>query len=476
MERTFGLREQNGGSKISTGVVWKPQEKQIAFMRRTEDEVCYGGAAGGGKSEALVIEALRQVGIPHYRALIVRKSYPELSALIDKSFTYYPSAFPGARYNAQEHVWRFPSGAKISFGSMYNKRDKNKYQGRNFDFIGIDELTHFTYDEFEALRSRNRPQGPGTRVYMRMTCNPGGVGHGWVKERYIAGKEPLKRYVREVAIEGKRYAVSSCFVPATVFDNPSLLDNDPDYVARLGTLPEALKKALLYGDWDSFSGQVFTEFRDDAAHYIDRRFTHVIAPFEIPNTWRRYRSFDFGFSRPFSVGWWAADPDGRLYRYRELYGCTGEPNCGVQWSPDVIAAKIKEIEDKYESGRTIFGVADPAIWDDSHGSAGSIVSQMERFGVVWEKGKHDRMAGKMQLHRRFRFGEDGRPYLYVFNTCKAFIRTVPALCYDELDVEDVDTKAEDHVYDETRYMCMVNPISAPVAQEQKEYVYNPLGD
>ena len=265
-------------------------------------------------------------------------------------------------------------------------------------------------------------------------------------------------------------------MPATVFDNPSLLDNDPDYVARLGTLPEALKKALLYGDWDSFSGQVFTEFRDDAAHYIDRRFTHVIAPFEIPNTWRRYRSFDFGFSRPFSVGWWAADPDGRLYRYRELYGCTGEPNCGVQWSPDVIAAKIKEIEDKYESGRTIFGVADPAIWDDSHGSAGSIVSQMERFGVVWEKGKHDRMAGKMQLHRRFRFGEDGRPYLYVFNTCKAFIRTVPALCYDELDVEDVDTKAEDHVYDETRYMCMVNPISVPVAEEQKEYIYNPLSD
>ena len=241
MERTFGLREQNGGGKISTGVVWKPQEKQIAFMRRTEDEVCYGGAAGGGKSEALVIEALRQVGIPHYRALIVRKSYPELSALIDKSFTYYPSAFPGARYNAQEHVWRFPSGAKISFGSMYNKRDKNKYQGRNFDFIGIDELTHFTYDEFEALRSRNRPQGPGTRVYMRMTCNPGGVGHGWVKERYIAGKEPLKRYVREISIEGKNYSVSSCFVPATVFDNPSLLDNDPDYVARLGTLPEALK-------------------------------------------------------------------------------------------------------------------------------------------------------------------------------------------------------------------------------------------
>lgn len=460
---------------MDTSVIWKPQPKQIEFMRRTEDEVLYGGAAGGGKSDALVVEALRQVHIPHYRALILRKSFRELSTLIDKTRMYYPLAYPGAKYNGTEHVWTFPSGAKIRFGSMYSKRDMHKYQGLNFDFIGIDELTHFTYEEFEEIRSRNRPQGEGTRVYMRMTCNPGGIGHAWVKQRYVAGKEPLRTYERKVLVNGTEYRITSCFVPATVFDNDALLQNDPYYVARLATMPEAKKKALLFGDWDSFSGQVFGEFRDCPEHYMDRKYTHVIAPFDIPPSWRRYRSFDFGYSKPFSVAWWAADRDGRLYRYRELYGCTGEPDKGVAWDPDRIAEKIREIEDKYEPDRrSILGVADPAIWDDSRGSQGSIVHQMERHGITWEKGKHDRMAGKMQLHRRLAFDENGLPGMYVFDTCKAFIRTVPSLVYSELDVEDVDTKGEDHVYDESRYLLMLNPMEETVKAAPKPYVYHPL--
>ena len=157
-------------------IVWKPQPKQAAFMRRCEDEALYGGAAGGGKSDALVIEVLRQVDVPHYRGLIVRKTYPQLSELIDKTMQYYRPAFPKARYNASSHVWTFPNGAKIYFGSMFRTQDKYNYQGQQYDFIGFDELTHFTWAEYSYLMSRNRPNGPGTRVYTRATANPGGVG------------------------------------------------------------------------------------------------------------------------------------------------------------------------------------------------------------------------------------------------------------------------------------------------------------
>ena len=153
--------------RYKRSIVWKPQPKQAAFMRRCEDEALYGGAAGGGKSDALAIEALRQVDVPHYRGLIVRKTYTQLSELIDKTMQYYRLAFPKARYNASSHVWTFPSGAKIYFGSMFRTQDKYNYQGKAFDFIGVDELTHFTWEEYSYLMSRNRPTGPGTVVYMQ---------------------------------------------------------------------------------------------------------------------------------------------------------------------------------------------------------------------------------------------------------------------------------------------------------------------
>ena len=155
-------------------IVWKPQPRQLEFMRRPEPEALYGGAAGGGKSDALVIEALRQVHIPHYRALILRKTYPQLSDLVDKSQRYYLRAFPEAQYNATSHVWVFPSGAKIYFGSMQHTKDRTNYQGKAFDFIGFDELTHFEWEEYSYMMSRNRPTGPGTRVYLRPPPTPAG--------------------------------------------------------------------------------------------------------------------------------------------------------------------------------------------------------------------------------------------------------------------------------------------------------------
>lgn len=441
-------------------VVWTPQQRQFDFLRRSEFEALYGGAAGGGKSDALLAEALRQVGKPSYKGIIFRKTYPETRELADRSLEIYPRAFPRAKYNDNKHVWVFPSGAKIYFGSMQHVGDRTKYQGLRYDFIGFDELTHFSWEEYSYMFSRCRPSAPGMRNYIRATCNPGGVGHGWVKERFITGKEPGRRYAEILKVEGREYVRDRVFIPSTVFDNKILLANNPDYVANLALLPQADRAALLYGDWDSFSGQVFTEFRNNPEGYVSRRFTHVIEPFEMPAYWRRYRSFDFGYAKPFSVAWWAVDTDGRVYRYRELYGCTGEPNTGVKWEPAEIARRIRETEQEFERGNQIIGIADPSIWDTSHGTDGCISAIMERHGIYFDKGKNNRLAGKMQMHYRLAFDERGLPAMYVTTDCKAFIRTVPALVYDERRVEDVDTNCEDHVFDECKYFLMENPIKA----------------
>ena len=454
-------------------------------MARPEDEALYGGAAGGGKSDALVLEALRQIHIPHYKGLILRKTYPQLSELLEKSHRYYPLVDPGAVYNATEHVWKFSSGAKITFGSLPHAKDKYNYQGQAYDYIAFDELTQFTHEEYSYLFSRNRPGGPGTRCYIRATANPGGIGHGWVKERFITPAPPMKTVWETAAVrfpDGREEVRrrSRIFVPSTVFDNAILLRNDPGYLTRLAMLPEAERKALLYGDWDSFSGQVFTEWRNDPDHYGDRVGTHVISPFRIPKAWRILRGFDWGYTRPFSVGWYAVDHDGRLYRIRELYGCRAGsggiplPNTGICKNADEIARMIRciEAEDPNRMGRAIRGVADPAIYQRNGGA--SIGELMEREGVYWDKADNTRLAGKAQLHNRLAFDGQGIPMLYVFSTCRHFIRTIPALVYSQVDVEDVDTEGEDHIYDECRYVCMENPCAAPVTASAEVWGEDPL--
>ena len=458
-------------------IIWQPQPRQIAFMQRPEFECLYGGAAGGGKSDALVVEALRQVQFPYYKGLILRKSYPQLSELIDKSLLIYPRAYPGATYNSTTHTWIFPSGAKIRFGSLHHANSKYDYQGQAFDYIAFDELTQFTFDEYMYLISRCRPNGPGTRCYVRASANPGGIGHGWVKERFIDVAPPMTPIEDEITVEdtnGKMITIkrSRIFVPATVFDNKVLLNNDPNYIATLGMLPEAEKQALLYGDWNSFSGQVF-QLVNDPAHYDDRRWTHVVNPFPIPETWPIYRGMDWGYSRPFSVGWYAVAPGGCLYRIRELYGTTGAPNVGIKWTPQQCAEKIWEIEheDPNLVGRYIYGVADSAIFASDSGTP--IVEAFEDAQIYFEKASKQRIDGKMQCHYRLAFDEEGYPMFYVFNTCKHFIRCIPALVYDETNVEDVNTKQEDHNYDEWRYVCMSRPIEPRINVQPDDVEWTP---
>lgn len=460
--------------------IWTPQPRQLEFMSRPEFEVFYGGAAGGGKSDALVMEMLRQVDIPHYKGLILRKTYPECRELIDKSLFYYKRAYPRAQYNATEHKWSFPSGAKIYFGSLTHEGEKIKYQGQAFDVIAFDELTHFQQSEYTFLMSRCRPNGTGTECYVRATGNPGGIGHQWVKERFVTAGTPNTTLSFDVSWQEPSGKVVSkkltrCFVPSTVFDNQALMNNDPMYVARLASLPEAERNAFLYGDWDTFSGQVFTEWRNLVDHYDDRRGTHVINPFAIPKDWNVYCSMDWGYSRPYAIGWFAVDRDGRIYHIRELYGYTGRPNEGVHEAPAVVAEKIHAIEkeDPNLKGRTIRRVGDPAIWGTQ--GAESIGGMFEHLRLYFEKGENSRMDGKMQLHHRLAFDDNGFPMMYVFNTCKNFIRTIPNLIYDEKRVEDIDTTQEDHIYDMTRYVLMENPMTPPVYEKKlTRRAYSPL--
>lgn len=445
-------------------------------MSRPEFEALYGGAAGGGKSDAILMEALRQVDKKKYKCLILRKTFPQLEELIDRANELYPKIFPKARYNESKHIWTFPSGAKIKFGSLQHTKDKTKYQGHQYQLIIFDELTHFQYSEYVFMMSRCRSKDGSIRCYVRATANPGGIGHGWVKDRFITAMEPMQRKYELLDVNGEKMIMDRIFIPASVFDNKALLENNPMYIATLAMLPEAEKKAFLLGDWDSFSGQVFSEFKNDLEHHRDRQWTHVIKPFKIPREWRRYRSYDFGYAKPFSVGWWAADEDGRLYRYRELYGCMpNQPNTGLKWTPQRIAQEIRAIEDKHEpKGIHIRGIADPSIWDASRGE--SVAQSMEREGVYWDPGDNKRIPGKMQMHYRLAFDDDGIPMMYIFDTCKDFIRTIPSLVYDDKDVEDVETSQEDHIYDEARYQVMENPLAPRGNKIVEPYQFNPLDD
>lgn len=447
-------------------VIWKPQPKQLEFMKRKEYECLYGGAAGGGKSDALLIEALRQVEIPNYRGIIFRRTYPQLEALISRSIELYSKIYPKANYNSSEKRWLFPSGARIFFGYMQHEQDKYNYQGKPYDFIAFDELTHFTYSQYMYLMSRNRPTGPNTRVYIRATANPGGVGHAWVKERFITPAPPLTPIESKYDIqtpEGKTVSITKrrVFVPATVFDNKKLLENDPEYLATLASLPEAEKNALLLGSWDGFDGQVFSEWQNIPSHYEDGKWSHVINPFDIPDNYRIIRVFDFGYSRPFAVLWLAFNEEGKCYVVEEYYGWNGTPNQGIRLEPSAIAQNIREIEKTSSqlAGKNISGVADPSIWDKSRGESIARVMEKHPYYIHFKPGKNDRLSGLMQFHYRMNFDENGECLFQVFNTCRQTIRTLPALVYDEKRVEDINTEGEDHIYDAIRYGLMEHTVA-----------------
>lgn len=440
-----------------------PNAKQKLFLEAQARHVAFGGARGGGKSWGVRTKAimlcLKQPGIS---VLIVRQSYPELFRNHIEQLRL--ALFGLARYVDKDKIIRFPNGSTISFVYCSRDADLDILQGAEFDVVFVDEATQLTEYQLKALAAVNRGVN---RFPKRMyyTCNPGGRGHAYIKRLFIDRNFNLDEDPGDYV-----------FIQSLLMDNKILMKMDPNYVKHLEALPHKLKEAWLYGKWDVFSGQVFTEWTDNRDGYDTHAGTHVISgDYEVPRHYRIIRSFDWGYAKPAAVLWCAVDEQRRYYVVRELYCWTGEPDVGIQWDPATIARKIREIEadDPNLRGRVIRGVADPSIYKEDGGP--SIAALMERERVVFSPGDNSRKAGKMQLHYRLRFDEYGIPMLYVVETCVNMIRTLPMLIYSERDAEDVDTRQEDHLYDALRYAIMENALSAPIAEPKRRPGDDPLG-
>jgi hypothetical protein len=441
---------------------YKPTEKQLLFHNSTADELLYGGAAGGGKSTAAVADAfVKCMATAGVCAYLFRRTYPELEdTLIATAKRLIPEC--AGKYIAAAHEYRLVNGSVMRFRHLQYDADVTAYQGAEMQYLYIDELTHFPRAVYDYLKTRVRATvGQRVKPLIRCTSNPGGIGHGWVRQYFVDScKDGGTREVQVYSAElGRAQTRRVQYIPARALDNPHLAR---EYVFELEQKPKKLREALLLGRWDAFEGQAFTEWRDEPEHYGDGIGTHVVAPFEIPAEWPAWCSFDFGYAKPFSVGWWAVSPGGRVYRTAEWYGCTGTADEGIKIDPAAIARGILEREaERGQAGRFV-RVADPSIFDESRGM--SVARAMANEGVSFLPGDNKRLPGKMQMHYRLRMGPDGKPGLQVFQTCRQFIRTVPALAYSAVKPEDIDTSAEDHIYDETRYFLMANPVGQAVKQ------------
>ena len=428
-------------AELKESVIFQPNDgPQTDFLAAGETDVLYGGAAGGGKSYAMLVDPLRFAHRSAHRALILRRSMPELRELIDKSRELYPKAFPGCKYREVEKLWNFPSGAKIEFGFLERDADVYRYQGQAYSWIGFDEITHLpTEFSWNYLASRLRTTDPEITPYMRCTANPGGSGALWVKKRYISPAPHNESFMGNDGITRK-------FIPARLNDNPYLAA-DGRYEQMLKSLPPTQRRQLLEGNWEISEGAAFTEF--------DRE-VHVIEPFEIPLHWERVKGLDYGYASESACVWVAIDPnDGTLIVYRELY------------RKGLLATELAEMLTNMELSdpMSVRGVLDTACWSRTGTTGPTVAETLIQAGHKLRPADKNRIAGKIQIHEHLKLQDTGRPRIQMFNTCPNLIRELQSIPLDKNNPEDVNTHASDHAYDALRYLIMSRPrISDPLSQ------------
>lgn len=447
--------------------VFKPNPgPQMDFLSSSEEEVLYGGSAGGGKSYAMLADPMRYFYNGNFVGLILRRTNDELRELKWESQKIYPKAFPGAVWKEKDSMWVFPSGAKFWMTYLDRDDDVLRYQGQAFTWIGIDELTQYpTPFAYTYLKSRLRTADPELKsaLSLRATTNPGGPGHHWVKKMFIdpapAGEafwardldtgeiltypddhhDPLKR--------GKPL-FKRRFIPAKLKDNPFLY-NDGAYERSLLGLPEDQRRKLLEGDWSIVEGAAFAEFNPKY---------HVTKPFDIPTDWRRFRAADYGYSSPACCLWFAIDPSyDTLYVYKELYG---PGMTGID-----MANKVLEME---RNDRVSYGMLDSSVWHQRGHYGPSVAEEMIAAGCRWrpsDRGQGSRVAGKNRLHELLKITENAsgekRAGIVFFENCRQIISDLPAIPTDPDGTEDIDSRyPHDHGYDALRYGIMSRPRAA----------------
>jgi hypothetical protein len=434
-------------------VFWQPNPgPQTDVLLCQADEILYGGARGGGKTEAGIVWMIepKYVKNPLYRGLVIRRNAEDLKDWVDRARRMYTPL--RCEVTGAPATFKFPSGAEIRTGHLKDDNAYEKYQGHEYQKMLIEELTQIAKEEnYEKLWMSNRSTVPGLQARIMATANPGGRGHSWCKRRFVdIAKNKIFKTVHN--INGIDVITTRTYIPAHVQDTPQL---DTKYIAMLMSLTEPRRTAWLEGNWDIFSGQFFSRWTPAV---------HVIKPFEIPSHWYRYRGFDWGFAKESAMVWIAVNASGDHYLYREYYA--------KEQTPSRVAQDVNALNRDEDIVATY---ADPSIWNRNPLSENentpeiskkSIADNLIAHGVWVRKANNDRINGWMRMRELLEWGDNRKPKLQVFDTCINTIRTIPEQVVDENNVEDLDTDGEDHICDATRYVVVHT--AQPIIPEKKK--------